>query len=73
MLSLEPDGTVSRELVIGEAAGGFGGDLDVGDDFGRSLASLGDFDGNGVADLAVGAPGDDDGAAGAGARSSRTR
>lgn len=37
-----------------------------GDGFGTSLASLGDGDGDGVLELAVGSPGDDTGASGAG-------
>jgi hypothetical protein len=65
MLSLEPDGSVSRELVLGPSLGGFGGTLNVADHFGGSLASLGDLDVDGVTDLAVGAFGDNDGNAGA--------
>ena len=41
--------------------GGFTGQLDDEDNFGYSIASMGDIDGDGVQDLAVGAPGDDDG------------
>ncbi len=35
--------------------------LSTGDQFGAALASLGDFDGNGVGDLVIGAPGDNSG------------
>lgn len=53
-------GSVLRRQPIGPGLGGFTGTL--GDDsFGESVAALGDLDGNGVADLAVGAPGSDDG------------
>lgn len=41
--------------------------LDQGDLFGESVAAAGDFDGDGVRDLWVGAPGDDDGRVGTGA------
>jgi len=58
---LNADGTVKAETAIGEGSGGFGGGLDLSDKFGSSLASLGDLDGDGVVDLAVGATGDDDG------------
>ncbi|MCH7720182.1 MAG: hypothetical protein IH988_04225 [Planctomycetes bacterium] len=45
---------------ISNTKGGFIGTLDESDCFGRSAASLGDLDGDGVGDLAVGAYGDDD-------------
>ncbi len=61
VLFLDDDGTVTGEQKISDTAGGFLGALDDGDQFGRSLASLGDLDGDGVTDLAVGAIGDDDG------------
>jgi len=61
ILFLNPDGTVSSETKISEIAGGFSGVLDPQDDFGHSLARLGDLDGDGITDLAVGAWGDDDG------------
>jgi len=41
--------------------------IDADDRFGSSVASLGDLDGDGVVDLAVGAFLDDDGGTGAGA------
>ncbi|MCH8851931.1 MAG: FG-GAP repeat protein, partial [Planctomycetes bacterium] len=46
---------------ISDTEGGFTGILDNSDIFGSSVASLGDLDGDGVGDLAVGATGDDDG------------
>src|SRR5687767_2787704 len=57
-------GTVQAEQKISATAGGFGGDLDLGDYFGSSVAALGDLDGNGIEDLAVGATLDDDGVPG---------
>jgi hypothetical protein len=61
VLFLNADGTVKAHQKISRVEGGFTGDLDVDDFFGASVASLGDFDGDGVADLAVGASQDDDG------------
>jgi hypothetical protein len=67
VLSLAPDGTVVDESKISETAGGFTGDLDTGDWFGFASARLPDLDGDGVPELAVGAPRDDDGGANRGA------
>ena len=67
ILFLNADGTVKGERKISHTAGGFGGGLDDLDDLGRALGGLGDIDGDGIPDLAVGAPGDDDGFASAGA------
>ena len=61
ILFLNSDGTVHSEQKISETAGGFGGNLDPFDHFGRSVAALGDLNGDGVHDLAVGAERDDDG------------
>jgi hypothetical protein len=60
ILFLNADGTVKAESRIGEGTGGFPGALDNVDLFGASVASLGDVDRDGVVDLAVGAPGDED-------------
>jgi hypothetical protein len=59
VLFLHADGTVKREQKISATAGSFAGVLDAGDLFGSSLAALGDLDGDGVGDLAVGADGTD--------------
>ena len=46
---------------IDSNVGGFGGLLENGDRFGRSVIGLGDLDQDGVLDVAVGARSDDDG------------
>jgi hypothetical protein len=61
VLFLNPNGTVKAEQKISALEGGFGGALADGDGFGKSVANIGDLDGDGVTDLAVGATGDDDG------------
>ncbi len=61
VLFLNTDGTVKAHQKISDTQGGFTGILDDGDVFGQSVASLGDLDGDGVGDLAVGASFDDDG------------
>ncbi|MCH8151464.1 MAG: FG-GAP repeat protein [Planctomycetes bacterium] len=61
ILFLNTDGTVKSEQKISDTQGGFGGTLDNGDQFGTSVANIGDLDGDGVTDLAVGAFADDDG------------
>ena len=67
ILYLNPDGTVKSHQKISDTEGGFKGILDDLDYFGSSVASLGDLDGDGVGDLAVGAVSDDDGGTGRGA------
>ena len=53
--------TVRAHLKISDTEGGFGGGLGDDDFFGVAVADVGDLDGNGVTDLVVGAPTDDDG------------
>ena len=57
---LNADGSVKGQQKISETNGGFGGVLDPNDRFGKSAAGLGDLDGDGVLDLAVGAYQDTD-------------
>ncbi|MEE9295662.1 MAG: integrin alpha [Phycisphaerae bacterium] len=54
-------GWVLSHQKISDTEAGFTGTLDDEDRFSRSLASLGDLDSDGVGDLAVGTPRDDDG------------
>ncbi len=67
ILLLDSDSTVMAHQKISSGEGNFGGALYDGDAFGGSVASLGDLDGDGLADLAVGAPRDDDGGSDRGA------
>ncbi|MFN3255495.1 MAG: LamG-like jellyroll fold domain-containing protein [Ilumatobacter sp.] len=61
ILFLNTDGTVRAEQKISAVAGGLTGPLDASDTFGNGLAGIGDVDGDGIVDLAVGVPRDDDG------------
>ena len=61
ILFLNANGTVKAHQKISDTQGGFTGNLDDSDSFGRSAASLGDLNGDGRNDLAVGAYKDDDG------------
>ena len=67
ILFLDSEGRVRGEQKIAEGEGGFDGNLDDGDRFGSSVAVIGDINGDGITDLAVGAPNDDDGPSNAGA------
>ncbi len=63
ILRMNSDGSVKSELLITEGVAGFGGDLDTFDLFGGSVDVVGDLDGDGIDDLAVGAYRDVDGGA----------
>lgn len=60
ILFLNTDGTVKGHQKISNIQGGFTGTLDDDDRFGSALATV-DLDGDGVLELAVGSPFDDDG------------
>ncbi|MBI4647996.1 MAG: FG-GAP repeat protein [Bacteroidia bacterium] len=60
ILFLNSNGTVKSYQKIGNNIGGFTGGLDIGDNFGRTITSLGDLDGDNTADIAVGAYCDSD-------------
>ena len=66
ILFLNANGTVRAEQKISETVGGKAATLDPGDSFG-SVAGIGDLNGDGVNDIAVGATLDDDGGADRGA------
>ena len=67
VLFLNRNGTVRSHVKISEGLGGFTGQLDANDGFGHGCAGIGDLNGDGVPDLAVGARGDADGGLAAGA------
>ena len=65
--AINTESLVSDEHKSGMTSGNFGGVLDANDQFGTSIASLGDLDGDGVTDIVVGANQDDDGGSNRGA------
>ena len=67
ILFLNDDGTVRDHQKISDTQGNFTATLDNDDLFSHSIAALGDLDGDGVEDIAVGASRDDDGGNGVGA------
>jgi len=64
ILFLNTNGTVKAQQKIGGDAGGWTEFLQAYDFFGSGVANLGDLDGDGVVDLAIGCEQDDDGGAG---------
>ena len=64
ILLLNANGTVKSHQKISATQGGFTGVLHAGDEFGKSMAAIGDLDHNGVKDIVVGAWYDDDGETG---------
>jgi hypothetical protein len=60
ILFLNTDGTVKGQQKISDLAGDFGATLDDDDRFGWSVGGIGDLDGDGIEDLAVGSLNDDD-------------
>jgi hypothetical protein len=63
ILFMHPNGSVKNNTKIADGLSGFSPpNLDNGDEFGNAVANLGDLDGDGVTDLAVGAWSDEESA-----------
>jgi hypothetical protein len=54
VLFMKRDGTVKKFTRIGEFRGGFNVNLHDDEEFGRSVAKLRDFDGDGITEIAIG-------------------
>jgi hypothetical protein len=67
VLLMNADGTVRFEQKISQTSGNFDGELSDNSRFGSSVSGIGDFNGDGIVDLAVGADHDDDGGSNRGA------
>lgn len=61
ILFMDRNGFVDTQKKITQNTSGFNGDLDNNDQFGAAVAGIGDLNGDGFRDIAVGAPFDDDG------------
>ncbi len=61
ILFLNQDGTVKNHQKISKYQGEFYGDIEDNDFFGMSITDIGDFDNDGIRDIAVSASGDSDG------------
>ncbi|MEJ2622336.1 MAG: integrin alpha, partial [Candidatus Thiodiazotropha sp.] len=61
ILFLKDDGTVDSYQKISEESGDLDINLDTDDQFGHAVANIGDLNNDGITDLAVGMPNDDDG------------
>jgi hypothetical protein len=66
-LFLNVDSTVLSEQKISETEGNFNGGLTDNDHFGSSVAGIGDYNGDGIVDIAAGAAQDNDGGSDRGA------
>ena len=67
VLYMNANGSVKSKVEIGEGLGGLNVGLVSNDKFGFGVGSIGDLNGDGVNDIAVGAIGDTDGGANSGA------
>lgn len=67
VLFLNANGTVKKNIKIGNGTGGFTGNIKNGDRFGWSVSRVPDLDGDSVPELAVGAVGNDMATSGGGA------
>ncbi|MFT5042311.1 MAG: cysteine-rich repeat protein, partial [Hyphomicrobiaceae bacterium] len=65
VVSINNAGDVLSAVKIGEGSGGFQGTLSAGGKFGSDITVLGDINGDGLPEIAIGNPGDSDGTAGA--------
>ncbi|MCB0738453.1 MAG: FG-GAP repeat protein, partial [Bacteroidetes bacterium] len=61
ILFMDTTASVKRYKKISDTQGGFNGSLSNSDLFGYSVKNIGDLNGDGITDVAVGAPRDDDG------------
>jgi len=67
LLQMQSDGQVKDRLKITSGLNGFFGPLTDNAHFGQAVAGPGDLDGDGIPDLVVGTPGDNDGGTSRGA------